>query len=30
MTRQIAPGALIALEFRGPPFHDPFRGPALA
>jgi hypothetical protein len=26
MTRRIAPEALIALEFRGLPFHDPFHG----
>jgi len=24
MARRIAPIALIALEFRGPSFHDPF------
>jgi hypothetical protein len=26
MTRRIAPEALIALEFRGHLFHDPFHG----
>jgi hypothetical protein len=26
MARRIAPEALIALEFRGRPFHDPFHG----
>jgi hypothetical protein len=29
MTRRIAPEALIALEFRGLPFHDPFHGQAV-
>ncbi len=29
MTRRIAREALIALEFRGLPFHDPFHGPAV-
>ena len=28
MARQTAPEALIALGFRGLPFHDPFHGPA--
>ena len=29
MTRRIAPVALIALEFRGLLFHDPFHGQAV-
>ena len=29
ITRRIAPEALIALEFRGLPFHDPFHGRAV-
>jgi hypothetical protein len=29
MTRQIAPEALIALEFAGQPFHDSFHGLAV-
>jgi hypothetical protein len=29
MTRQIAPEALIALEFPGLPFHDSFHGLAV-
>jgi hypothetical protein len=29
MTRRITLEALIALEFRGLPFHDPFHGPAV-
>jgi len=29
MTRRIASIALIALEFRGLPFHDPFHGQAV-